>query len=134
MPKTEKEGSAPQTMEAALAGRKTEPLATVFPPVWSPENPGEYLIGEYIGMNSEPKGKFKFNSFEFALETTNGNYIRAKNPYIPVKGEIVSVSGEVLDRAFAKVKAGKIAIKYLGLGEKKGKNNPAKLFEVLVIE
>lgn len=134
--KTKEEGTDPQTMEAAIGGRATKQLSTVFPPVWDPEEAGEFLVGVYDGTEEiRPTGvKKAFTSYRIALEAWRGHFVRAKQVYSPTKGELISVSGDVLSRAMEKLKPGQtIGIKFLGLGEKKGKNNPAKLFEAVEI-
>lgn len=130
--RTMDKGQAAQSLEAALGGRKTRQLSTAFPAIWAPEEAGEFVIAAYQGSQEiTPKGMGTFSTYSLRLETWNAHFLRSKNAYVPSVDEIISVSGEVLGAALAELKVGTlVAIKYLGLGEKKGKRSAPKLFEV----
>lgn len=125
------------SFESAIGGRKTKELSTAFPALWDPSEAGEYIVGVYKGSEEiSPKGSSgPFLSYRFQLESYKGHFTRSKQEYTPSNGELISVSGRVLAAGLENLKEGTVVgIKFLGMGEKKGKRNAPKLFEVLEIE
>lgn len=127
----------PASLAEALGGRKTKKLSVAFPAVWTPEGEGEFILGQYTGTESvHPKGSDKpFDSFNIGLDAWKATFARSGNPYTPIRGEIIGVSGDLLARALKELKPGTVvAIEYKGLGRKVGKRSPAKLFDVQEVE
>ena len=122
----------PSSLTLALAGRKTKRLSSAFPAVWTPEKVGEYVIGQFLEVAEvRPEGNKPFNSMTLGLDSWCASFTRSGQPYQPVRGELVGCSGEVLMRALKDIKEGVIlAISYMGLGKKKGKRSPAKIFDI----
>ncbi len=122
-------------MLAKYQGRTTA-LASRSP-IWAPEEIGSEFIGEYVGTQEiQQKGEKPFTACNFKLMEYRGTgFTVSKQPWTPVIGATVSCSGMILTEALKDVKKGAaILVRYNGLGEKKGKRSPAKLFEVHQLE
>jgi hypothetical protein len=120
------------TYEDVIKGKSVTELSTAFPPVWDPQESGEFVVGEFLGKETiQPKGCQSFDTFNLKMSSCRGHFTRSKQEYKPELGEIISVSGEILGRALAEIEKGEnVGLKFLGLGEKKGKRSAPKLFKV----
>ncbi len=115
---------------------RTKALSGNFPPSWTPANPGEQVIGEFIEKRMVPKGKNvekEFPAYTLKLiEWTKGTtFTRQEIVTAPSVGLVFGISGKVMDVAMESVQAGDtICLVYNGLAPKKGKRSPAKLIDV----
>lgn len=126
------------TKEKYLAQAKVEQLGNI-PPKAVFENKGEWLGGKLESIIIVPaKGTRKeHKSYNFSWLGGDVRVVEGKEetPITPKDGMIVRMTGAFLDASFGAAPeiGAEYVITFLGLGEKRGGNNPAKQLTVELV-
>lgn len=122
----------PQTMEEALGKQAVEEVTHRFPAVAVFEKEGEFLIGTYQGSEIiKPNGK-DMRSHRLLLRNWSCRFQLAKKEHEPVEGDLVSISGRVVDDTLTDANIGQtFGVEFVGYGARKPGQNPARLYKIV---
>lgn len=95
--------------------RKLTTVTNDLPPVWKPENEGDFLDGIYIGTRRLKVRKSSFLTHLIQNEDT---------------GEVQSCSGAIMDRLLARIPIDNNYVRVVFVGWVKTQNGPGRDFEL----